>query len=111
MVSITLLAVDTLTLVLTAFGVHGPARFTLALLFAVAVPGWSLIGLLGLDDAALEVSLTIATSLSVLMLVAQILLSSHAWDLAGFEEVACVACIPALMWQTLTPPRHAPGTT
>ena len=95
-ISLVLLIVDLLVLVMTVGGVHGPLRFIFGLLFGVVVPGWSIVGLLHLDNAALETGLAIAVSLSSLMVVAQILMSLHAWHLGALEIVVCLACLPSL---------------
>lgn len=99
--SITLLVVDLLVLGLTVADLHGPVRFTLGLILFIVIPGWSLVGLLRLGNAALELGLTVAVSLALLMVTAQILLAVHAWHLVVLQEVICLICIPSLIWQTL----------
>ena len=96
-----LLAVDVTTLAMTIGGFHGPVRFVIGLVFGVAVPGWSIIGLLNLGNGALEVGLMVSTSLALLMLVAQVLMTLHAWHLVAAQEVICLACLPSLLWQSM----------
>jgi len=99
MVSLLLLVIDLSALVLAVANVHGPFRFAVGMILGVIVPGWSIVGLLHLGNAAMEISLTIAVSLALLMVVAQLLVLIHAWHLVGLEEFVCIACIPSLTWQ------------
>ncbi len=102
-VSLCLLVADAAVGVMTVAGLHGPLRLALGLLFALAIPGWAVVGPLRLGHEALEVGLTLAVSLALLMFAAQVLLTVHAWDLTRLEEVACLACAPSLAWQGLRP--------
>jgi hypothetical protein len=52
-----------------------------------------------LDNAPLEFGLTLAVSLSLLMVVAQILMTVNLWHLVALEEVTCVVCLPSLLFQ------------
>lgn len=79
--------------------VHDPVRYVIGLLFGLLVPGWCVIGLLKLKNPALEFGLTVATSLSLIMVFAQIMASFSFWHPTGFEVVLSVACLPALSWQ------------
>jgi uncharacterized membrane protein len=97
-VSRALLAVDLVNLGLTMAGNHGPARFVFGLVLVLAVPGWAVIGHLRLGNAALELSLTTAVSLSLLMVAAQALITLHSWHLVALEVVVCLACLPSLFW-------------
>lgn len=94
-----LLVVDAAALVLTAAGVGGPVRVVVGLAFALLVPGWAVVGLFGFKEAALELSLTVAASLAMLVIVAQLMLTFGAWDLAALEVVLCILCAPSLVWQ------------
>jgi uncharacterized membrane protein len=96
-----LLVVDLAVFVLALAGVDGSVRFTLGLAFAMLVPGWTVVGLMRLNRPALEVGLSIALSLSLLMIAAQFLLTVHAWHLVVLEEVSCAICLPSLNWQML----------
>jgi hypothetical protein len=84
---------------MTLADVHGPFRFAFGLILGVVVPGWSLVGLLRLGNPALEISLALGIGLSVMLLLAQILLTVHEWHLIAFEEVIAVICLPSLVWQ------------
>ncbi len=99
MVSLLLLIVDLAVLVLAVANVHGPLRFALGMVIGIIVPGWSIIGLLSLNNGAVEISLTIGVSLAMLMIIAQLLVLIHAWHLVGLEEFVCIACAPSLAWQ------------
>lgn len=98
-VSMSLLVADLVVLIMTVENLHGPVRLVLGLILGLVVPGWCVVGPLRLDNAALEVGLTVAVSMASCMLVAQVLLSVHAWHLVVFEEVTCVLCLPSLIWQ------------
>lgn len=100
-VSITLLILDIAILGMTVGELHGPIRFVLGLILALVIPGWSVVGLLELDNSALEISLTIAVSLSMLMILAQLLIAFQLWHLVGFQVVMCLVCLPSLAWQSV----------
>jgi uncharacterized membrane protein len=95
-----LLAVDVANLIMAFANTHGPVRFFLGLFFGVFVPGWSIIGYLKLKNAALEIGFSIATSLALIMVCAQIMITLHQWHLVAFEEILCVACLLPLLLQS-----------
>jgi hypothetical protein len=99
-VSTSLLLADLLIFVMTVGDVHGPIRFILGLILGLAIPGWSIVGLLGLDNAPLEIGLTLAVSTSLLIVVAQLLITFHLWHPIVLEEVTCLVCLPPLIWQS-----------
>ena len=98
-ISMVLLVLDLATLAMTIGGLHGPVRFVLGLALGVAIPGWSIVGLLGLQNAALELGLTLAVSLSLIMVAAQIMMTVRLWHPLVLEEVTCLICLPSLIWQ------------
>jgi len=98
--SLVLVVVDLVLLMMTFAHVTGPARLVLGLVLGAFIPGWSIVGLLKLGHAALEVSLAVAMSFVLLMLSAQVLITVHQWHLQGFEEVVCLLCLPSLVWQS-----------
>ena len=100
-IATTLAVVDFGALVMTIADVHGPIRFTFGLILGVVVPGWSLVGLLRLGNIALEISLSFAVGLAVMLLVAQLLLTVHQWHLIAAEEVIALLCLPSLVWQAV----------
>lgn len=105
-----LLLVDVVVLVMTIGGIDGPLRFVFGLVFGVVVPGWSIVGLLNLENAALETGLAIAVSLSLLMMIAQLLMTVHLWHLGALEIGTCLACLPSLVRQSRrhrTDPRNS----
>jgi len=110
-VSLILLIIDVSVLVMTMAGEHGPLRFVLGLVFGVVVPGWSIVGLLRLDNAALEIGLSVAVSLALLLVVAQILMTVHLWHLGALEMVMCLACIPSLVRQLSWHRNNTTGST
>lgn len=86
-------------IVLAALDVTGSVRFVLGLVLGVAIPGWSIVGLIHFRDTALEVALTMAASFAVVMVGAQILITIHFWHLEAFEIFLCLVCLPSLMYQ------------
>lgn len=90
------LVLDLVMLLAVLTNLRGDLRVVLGLLTASLVPGMALVGLLRLRDATLELALVLATSLSVLVLVAQLVITLHAWHLYGVEIVVC-ACSAALL--------------
>ena len=96
-----LLVVDLVVLNMAVLHIHGPARLVLGLVFSLFVPGWAVVGPIRLGDAALEIALTMAASLALLMLTAQVLMSFQIWHLVAFEEVTCLLCLPSLVWQSM----------
>lgn len=87
---------DGAVLLLSLIGVGGPVRFALGVLFALLVPGWSIVGHLRLGSVALEFGLTVATSLATLMALAQLMMTAHLWHPVVLEEALAVACAVAL---------------
>ena len=75
----TLLLVDVISLVMVAAGHVGPARVAVALTAILSVPGWAVVAHLDLRWPAAEVALTLATSLAVLLVVGQLMISLRAW--------------------------------
>ncbi|HEV3266851.1 MAG TPA: hypothetical protein VGZ68_00435 [Acidimicrobiales bacterium] len=97
----TLLAiVDVMTLALTLANIHGPVRFVFGLVLGIVIPGWSVVGLVKLKNAALEIGLTMAASLSLVMIAAQLMITMKLWHPVVFEELVCVICFPSLFWQS-----------
>lgn len=99
------LVVNALALFSAVADAHGAARLVLGLAMIVVIPGWSIMGLLRLRDPALEVGLSVAVSLALYTVAAQILMALNAWHLVGLQEAIGVLCVPLLMWQVLAP-RH-----
>jgi hypothetical protein len=88
---------------MTAAGIHGPIRFVFGLILGVVIPGWCIVGPLKIGNVPLEIGLTVAVSLSLLMVIAQLLMTFNLWHLGGLEEVTCVLCLPSLFFQTRSP--------
>jgi hypothetical protein len=95
-----LLIIDLTSLVLASASVHGPVRFVTGLLLGVVVLGWSVVGLLPLEDMALLIGLSVAVSLSLLMLMVQALMAMGAWHLVGLQIAISILCAPSLVWQS-----------
>lgn len=98
-VSRLLLLVDIATLVLTVADAHGPLRLVLGLVLGIVIPGWCVVAPLKLDNAALELGLVLTVSLSLLMMLAQVLMTLNLWHLAAVEEILCVLFVPFLLKQ------------
>ena len=97
-----LLVINLAALALTLADVHGPARLVFGLVLGLVIPGWSIVGLLRLDNGPLEASLTVAMSLVVLTLAAQLMMTIHYWHLQALEVAICVICAVSLAWQSRT---------
>ncbi len=100
-VSMVVLLADIVMLYASVTNVHGPARVVLGIVLVGVIPGWSIVGLVRLEIPALEIGLTVAVSLAVCMLSAQVLLTLHAWHLVALQETLCLICLPLLAWQSL----------
>jgi len=87
-------------LLFDAFDLTGSLRFLFGLSLGVAIPGWSIVGLLNMRNVALEIGLSIAASLSTILVSAQLLITIHFWHLALYEAVLCCACLPSLLIQS-----------
>jgi hypothetical protein len=95
-----LVCVDIANLIMAFANTHGPEKFFLGLLFGVFVPGWSIIGYLRLKNAALEIGLSVATSLALIMVSAQIMITLNLWHLVAFEELLAIVCLLPLLPQS-----------
>src|ERR1700731_3043962 len=85
------LAVDVVALLLAVMQTHGSLRFVVSLAFGLSVPGWSVVGFLRIKDVALLVSLTIAVSLAIELIVGEIMLGRW-WHLQLAEMGLAAAC-------------------
>ncbi len=101
--SMLLLGMDVILLALTAMDVRGPVRFVLGLVLGLVIPGWSIIGLLRIRNVPLEASLTVAVSLSILIVTAQLMMTFRLWHPIALEELICLACVPSLFAQAFLP--------
>jgi hypothetical protein len=86
-------------ILLALLDVSGSIRYVLGLLLGLAIPGWSIVGLIHFRDTALEIALSMAASLAIVMVGAQLLVTLHFWHLEAFEVFLCLACLPSLMHQ------------
>jgi uncharacterized membrane protein len=91
--------VDVATLALVLGGIHGHPRQLAGLVFCLFVPGWAIIGLLRLGEPVLEFGLTMAAGLAALVVLAQFVITVHAWHLYGVEVVVCLVCLASLLAQ------------
>lgn len=98
-ISLILTVIDVVVLGMTIASVDGPVRFILGLVLVLYIPGWSIVGLLHLHNAPLEVALSVAGSLALLMACAQLLMTVHYWHLGVLEIVVCILCLPSLLIQ------------
>jgi hypothetical protein len=93
-----LILIDVATFIVTVGAFHGPVRIGLGLVLGLVIPGWCVVGLIKLDNPPLEFGLSLAVSLALLMIVAQILETINLWHLAALEEVICVISLPFLIY-------------
>jgi hypothetical protein len=114
-----LLLIDVTVLIMTAAGIHGPLRLLLGLVLGIVIPGWCIVAPLKLDNTPLELGLILTVSLSLLMMVAQILMTLGLWHLVALEEITCAVCLPFLLnqakmvtlWSQNRPTKSAPRHT
>jgi uncharacterized membrane protein len=96
-----LVVVDLAVAAMVASSLHGEFRALVGLTFCLVVPGWSIVGLLRLHNAALEAALTVAAGLAALVAIAQLAVTFDIWHLTALQLVVCAACLPSLLWQSL----------
>jgi hypothetical protein len=99
LVSQFLIFVDVVVFIMTVADINGPLRFVFGLILGVVIPGWSIVGPLKLNNPPLEFGLTLSVGASLLMIVAQILMTTNLWHLAALEDVVCIVCLPSLIFQ------------
>jgi uncharacterized membrane protein len=99
--SAALVVADVVMALLVVADVHGSVRAVYGLAFCVVVPGWAIVGLLRLNDTALEAGLTMATGACALIVIAQLAATLGAWHLTALQLAICLACLPSLLWQSL----------
>jgi hypothetical protein len=92
---------------LALFNVTGSIRFVLGLVLGLAIPGWSIVGLIHFRDTALEISLSVAASIAIVMVSGQLLITLHFWHLELFEVLLCLICLPSLLHQAKWYSLHA----
>jgi uncharacterized membrane protein len=95
-----LLLADFVIFLMTIGHFHGVLRLILGIILCAVIPGWSVVGLLKLENAALEIALSLALSLALLMITSEILMGLHAWDLLVLQEITSFVCLPSLAWQS-----------
>jgi len=74
-----LLAIDLAGLALATAGVGGPVRFLTGMVTALAVPGWAIVSYLDLRWPSAEIALSVAGSLAIYLLVAQVMVMTRSW--------------------------------
>ena len=95
--------ITALNIFLAVIDVTGPVRYLFGLALGVAIPGWAIVGRFKLHDAALEVGLSIATSVALLIISAQVLITVHFWHLTVYDVVLSFAVLPSLLTQSHWP--------
>jgi hypothetical protein len=93
-----LILIDIATFAVTVGAIHGPVRIGLGLILGLVIPGWCVVGFINLNNPPLEFGLSVAVSLALLMIIAQILETIDLWHLGALEEVTCVLCLPFLIY-------------
>jgi hypothetical protein len=87
-------------IVLALFDVTGSVRFVLGLVLGLAIPGWSVVGLIHFRDTALEIALSMAASIAIVMASAQLMITLDLWHLEAYEVFLCLVCLPSLLYQS-----------
>ncbi|KAA9149739.1 hypothetical protein FPZ12_042595 [Amycolatopsis acidicola] len=104
-----LLAVCFSTVVLILTGVTTPLRTLLVLVFVCTAPGWSLISYVNVRHVSVTWISAVGLSLAVSILVAQMLVLTHAWHPEGAVVLLAFATAGLLVHHVLRskPPREA----
>jgi uncharacterized membrane protein len=92
---------DLFVAAIVALNVRGDLRVVVGLAFCAVVPGWSIVGLLRLNNTPLEIGLSMAAGLCALLLLAQLAITLGVWDLTALQLLVCALCLPSLLWQAL----------
>jgi hypothetical protein len=95
--------ISVMNILFAAIDWTGPIRYLFGLALGVAIPGWAIIGRFKLHNAALEVGLSIATSIALLIVSAQALITIHFWHLTAYDIVLSIAVLPSLLVQSHWP--------
>jgi hypothetical protein len=95
--------ISVMNILFAAIDWTGPIRYLFGLALGVAMPGWAIIGRFKLHNAALEVGLSIATSIALLIVSAQALITIHFWHLTAYDIVLSIAVLPSLLVQSHWP--------
>ena len=90
------LAVTSVLVVLVAFGVAGPLRGLLALVFFAFVPGWAVVTNWTSAAQLSRIALSVLLSLSICTTVATLALWLHFWDPFVLFYVAALASAAAI---------------
>ncbi len=92
---------DVAAVAATLVHVTGPVRVLLGLGFLLFVPGLAIVGWLRLTWPAAELSLTVALSLSVVLLGSQVMLWVHWWRPVSLQVLVGALAAAALCGQLL----------
>jgi hypothetical protein len=103
MVSRLFVIVTVMNILFAAIDWTSSVRYLFGLALGVAIPGWAIVGRLKLRDAALEVGLSVATSVAILIVSAQLLITAHLWHLTAYDIVLSLAVLPSLLHQSQWP--------
>jgi GT2 family glycosyltransferase len=90
------LTADLLLATLTAFNQSGPLRYWSGLVFVLFVPGWAITRFLSLDWPAAEISIAVGASLAINTVMAQAMLTAHAWHPELAQISLAIALLPLL---------------
>jgi hypothetical protein len=92
-----LMVLTAATAVLTAVDVHTPLRLSVTIAFAALAPGWAAVAYLGINSSSLAWITSIAVSISLAILIAQIMVSANWWHPVGALLVLCGLTLIALL--------------
>jgi uncharacterized membrane protein len=92
-----LMVLTAATAVLTTVDVHTPLRLTLMVAFATLAPGWAAVAYLGITPSSLAWITSIAVSISLAILIAQIMVSANWWHPVGALLTLCGLTLIALL--------------
>ncbi|HET6503278.1 MAG TPA: hypothetical protein VFG87_21220 [Amycolatopsis sp.] len=99
-----LLVLTAVNLLLAGLDVHSALRLYLSVAFVVLAPGWAMTARLRIGTPALAWITAIAAGLSLTLLVAQVMVSTHWWHPTAAFLVLSALTFLALLAHLIRPP-------
>jgi uncharacterized membrane protein len=101
-----LIALTALIAALTAFDVHTPLRLFLTVAFVAVAPGWAAVVYLRISPASLAWITAIASGISLVILVAQVMVLTRWWHPAAALLTLCGLTLSALLHHLVRPDKR-----
>lgn len=104
-----LLALTSVSLLLTAWGAAGTALLYVNTAFVLLAPGWAVTARLRISPRSLAWTTAVGAGISMTLLVAQLMISTHWWHPTG--ALLALAALTFVALLPLARPRRRPGKT